>query len=99
MNTTAAVTTLSTAEQRRRDLAAQSGGLLTEQWEHGYLWSLATAGGVQVSIVGGTRPYRAVWQTSGDRMVKGELKAVDYTRTRSFGKAESLFKFLRESDG
>jgi hypothetical protein len=95
-NQSTAVTTLSTAEQRRRDLAAQSCGLLTEQWENGYLWSLATAGGVHVSIVSGKRPYRAVWQTSGDRMVKGALRAVDFERSRSFGKVESLFKFLRE---
>ena len=92
MNTT----TLSTAEQRRRDLAAQSGGLLIEQWEYGYLWSLATAGGVHVSIVSGKRPYRAMWQTSGDRMVKGQLQAVDYERSRSFAKVDSLFKFLKE---
>jgi hypothetical protein len=51
---------------------------------------------VHVSVVGGTRPYRAVWQTSGDRMVKGELRAVDYERSRSFAKVDSLFKFLRE---
>jgi hypothetical protein len=96
MSTTAADKALTTAEQRRRDLAAQSGGLLIEQWEHGSLWSLATAGGVHVSVVSGKRPYRAVWQTSGDCMVKGQLQAVDYTRSRSFAKVDSLFKFLKE---
>lgn len=89
---------LSPSEQRRRDLAAQSGGLLKEAWLHGYLWilKLANDDGVTVDIRGGSRPYRVTWQTSGDRMVKGELRAVDYTRSRSFAKVESLFKFLRE---
>ena len=95
MNTTADEQ-LTAAEQRRRDLAVQSEGLLIEQWEHGSLWSIATAGGVHIEIRSGARPYRAVWEASGDRMVNGELRAVDYERSRSFGKAESLFKFLRE---
>jgi hypothetical protein len=95
--TAATAKTLTTAEQARRDLAAQSDGLLVEAWEHGYLWALTLASDdtVYVSIVGGARPYRVTYPSSGDRMVKGELKAVDYERSRSFAKTESLFKFLR----
>jgi len=96
--TTATAKTLSPSEQTRRDLAAQSDGLLTEQWEHGYLWALTLSSDdtVYVSVVGGARPYRVTYPSSGDRMVKGELKAVDYERSRSFKKSESLFKFLKE---
>lgn len=96
MNTEAA--TLTTAEHRRRSLAEQSEGLLKEEWLHGCLWSLSlsTDEGVAVAITSARRPYRVTWQTSGDRMVKGEWVATDFERHRSFGKAESLFKFLRE---
>ena len=96
--TTATAKPLTTAEQRRRDLAAQSGGLLVECWLHGSLWALELKGDdtVTVHVGTGSRPYRVSWATSGDRWVKGELKAVDFERSRSFGKVESLFKFLRE---
>jgi hypothetical protein len=89
---------LSTSEQRRRDLAAQSEGLLKEEWLHGHLWILTIANdkSVQVSIVSGARPYKVIWHTSGDRKVKGEWRAKDYERSRSFAKVESLFKFLKE---
>jgi len=96
--TAATANQLAPAEQARRDLAAQSDGLLVEAWDHGYLWALTLASddAVDVSIVGGARPYRVTYPSSGDRMVRGELRAVDYERSRSFAKVESLFKFLRE---
>jgi len=89
---------ITATEQRRRDLAAQSGGLLVESWLHGHLWALELKGNdtVTVHIRTGSRPYRVAYPSSGDRMVKGQLQAVDYERIRSFAKAESLFKFLRE---
>jgi hypothetical protein len=95
---TATAKTLTTAEQRHRDLAAQSDGLLVESWLHGHLWALELRGDdtVTVHVGTGSRPYRVAYPSSGDRMVRGELQAVDYERSRSFAKVESLFKFLRE---
>ena len=96
--TTATANPLAATEQRRRDLAAKSEGLLVESWLHGFLWALELRGDdtVTVHVGTGSRPYRVSWTTSGDRMVKGELRAVDFERSRSFAKVESLFKFLRE---
>jgi len=90
--------TLTPAEQKRRELAAQSGGLLREAWLHGHLWTLklATDPSVTVSITSGTLPYRVTWVTSGDKKIGGKWETVDYTRSRSFGKIESLLEFLRE---
>lgn len=88
--------TISKAEQKRKDLAEKSKGLLKEEWLHGYLWnlSLVTDPSVTVSIVNSHRPYKVKWQTSGDRKINGKYKAVGYERSRSFKKLDSLLKFL-----
>lgn len=87
---------ISKAEQQRKDLAEKSKGLLKEEWLHGYLWNLSLTSDptVTVSIVSSHRPYKVKWQTSGDRKVNGKYKAIDYERSRSFKKLDSLLKFL-----
>ena len=97
MTTATANALTTTAEKRRRTLAEQSQGLLQEEWLHGSLWNLSMVGdpSVTVAITSGTRPYKVTWQTSGDRKVNGEYKAVDFSRSRSFGKVESMLNFLK----
>lgn len=89
---------LTVAEQKRRDLARRSQGLLQEDWLHGTLWSLSLVGNpnVTVAVVSGSRPYRVIWKTSGDRKVNGEYKAIDFHRSRSFARVDSLLAFLED---
>ena len=96
-----AVKALTQSEQGRRDLVAQSNGLLKECWLQGYLWRVTDTAGNGLTIYSHnprlySRPYKVCWQADADRWVRGELKPAMVDRSRSFKHLDSMLKFISE---
>jgi hypothetical protein len=77
----------------------RSNGLLEKDFAAGQWWALRCAQdkGITVHYGSRQRPYRVMWKTCGDyRKRNGEIASRTFCRTRSFGKIDSVLKFIQE---